>query len=116
MPVWDSGEETVCLFGGSGVETVCLFGGSGEETVFLFGAEMMKQFASLEAQVERRFEEAHVNRWLEEAQLRGQFEVADAKRLDNKVYNNSKMNIIIDFRIIFPFAVLKRYCDENFKG
>jgi hypothetical protein len=47
-----------------------------------------------------------VNRWLEEAQLRGQFEeaqekkrfkVAHTKRLDNKMYNNSKMKRINGF-------------------
>ncbi len=55
---------------------------------------------------EERFKEAHVNRWLEEAQLRGQFEeaqekrrfeVTHAKKLDNKMYNNSKMKIINGF-------------------
>ncbi len=56
--------------------------------------------------MERRFKEAHVNRWLEEAQWRGQFEeahekkrflLAHAKRVDNKMYNNSKIKIINGF-------------------
>ncbi len=94
---------------GAQLQTVCLLGAQVKRQFACLGAQVKRQFACLGAQVKIQFGglgegtvwrlrsrdslEAQVNRWFEEAQVRGQFEVVHAKRLDKKMYNNSKMKI-----------------------